>query len=133
VSQAQFLADASQWVVQAAFWSAAGFILWYSFWAPWFKSPIGRAIIALDSAIALACLPTVLGLIFGASLVMNPAFSWLTVAAFACIPVITVYRAWVVARIQLRAVSGGQPRRTLLARIRARHRQPESGDDADGS
>lgn len=103
MSEAQFLHDASEVVIQAAFWSALSFIAWYSLWAPWYRTPVGRAIVALDSAIALACFPTVLGLIFGASVIASPWFAWLTVAAFAAIPVITVYRGVIVFRIQRRA------------------------------
>lgn len=100
MTQAQSLRIASEWVVQLAFWSALAFIAWYSICAPWWRYPVGRAIVALDSAIALALGPAVLGLIFGASLVASPAFTWLTVAAFACIPVITIYRAVIIWHVQ---------------------------------
>jgi hypothetical protein len=105
MTQAEFLRDAAPVVVQAAFWSALAFTAWYSICAPWWRYSVGRAIVALDSAIALACLPTVLGLLFGAHLVASPFFSWLTVAAFAAIPVITTYRGVIVWRIQRRAAA----------------------------
>ena len=100
MTQAQFLADASEWVVQGAFWCSLAFIAWYSILAPWWRSSVGRAIIALDTAIALATLPSTIGLIFGAEVVASRFFQWLTVCAFACIPVITIWRCVIVWRLQ---------------------------------
>jgi hypothetical protein len=105
MSQAEFLHVASEVVVQAAFWSALAFIAWYSALAPWWRYSVGRAIVAMDSAIALATFPTTLGLIFGASVIASPFFTWLTVFAFGCIPVITTYRGVIVWRIQRRAAA----------------------------
>jgi hypothetical protein len=102
MSQAQFLADASRYVIQAAFWCSVGFVVWYSICAPWWRYPVGRAIVALDSAIALALGPSVLGLMFGVRLIASIIFSWLTVCAFAAIPAITIYRGWIVWRAQRR-------------------------------
>lgn len=103
MSQAEFLRDAAPVVVQAAFWSALAFIAWYTIWAKWWRYSVGRAIVAMDSAIALATFPTTLGLIFGASVIASSFYTWLTVAAFAAIPVITIYRGVIVWRIQRRA------------------------------
>lgn len=103
MSQAQFLHEASEVVIQAAFWCSLAFIAWYSALARWWKSSVGRAIVALDSAIALATLPTVLGLIFGAPLVASDFFTWLTVCAFGAIPVITTWRMVIVWKVQRRA------------------------------
>jgi hypothetical protein len=105
MSQAQFLHVAAEVVIQAAFWSALGFIALYSVIAPWPRYPIGRALVALDSAIMLATLPTVLGLYFGAGLVSGAFFQWLTVCAFGAIPVVTVWRMVIVWRIQRRAAA----------------------------
>jgi hypothetical protein len=107
MSQAQFLADASTVVVQAAFWSALAFIIWYSILAPWYRYPIGRALVALDSAIVLATLPSVLGMYFGASIIAWRGFAWLTVAAFGCIPLVTIWRGAIVFREQRRGARGG--------------------------
>jgi hypothetical protein len=96
---------ASEVVIQAAFWSALGFVVFYSLIAPWWRYSVGRAIVALDSAIALATFPTTLGRIFGASVVASRFYTWLTVAAFACIPIITIYRGVIVWRIQRRAAA----------------------------
>jgi hypothetical protein len=105
MTQAQFLHLASECVVQAAFWSALGFIAWYTLLASWWKYSIGRALVALDSAIMLATLPTVLGLLFGAHLVAGEFFQWLTVCAFGAIPLVTVWRGVIVWRIQRRAAA----------------------------
>ena len=128
MSQAQVLHDASEWVIQLAFWCSVAFPAWYSIWAPWWRYPVGRAIVALDAAIALATGPTTIGLIFGASVVASPFFTWLTVFAFGCIPVITVYRAVVVYQVQRRAAVEGRPRRTVLARISDQHNRPGEPD-----
>jgi hypothetical protein len=100
MSQAEFLRIASEWVIQGAFWCALAFIAWYSIIAPWWRLSIGRALVALDIAVALATLSTVLGLIFGPAAVAGPFFQWLTVAAFGAIPVITCWRMVIVWRVQ---------------------------------
>jgi hypothetical protein len=107
LTQAQVLHDVSEWVIQAAFWCSIAFPVWYTICAPWWRYPVGRAIVALDSAIALATGPTTIGLIFGASVVASSFFSWLTVFAFGCIPVITIYRGVVVWQVQRRGGSDG--------------------------
>jgi hypothetical protein len=132
VTQAQFLHTASEWVIQLAFWCSLAFPAWYSIWAPWWRNAVGRAIVALDSAIALATLPTVIGLDFGASVVASPFFSWLTVCAFACIPVITCWRMVIVYRVQRRPRVEGRPRRTVLARISDQHHHPGEPDSDAG-
>lgn len=132
MTQAQFLADASRWVIQAAFWSSLAFIAWYSAWAPWYRSSIGRAIVALDTAVALATFPAVLGLIFGVHLIASAFFSWLTVCAFGCIPVITCWRMVIVYRVQRRPFEAGRAPRTVLARMRDQHHQPGEPDSDAG-
>ena len=132
MTQAQFLADASRLVIQAAFWSSLAFIAWYSMWAPWYRSPIGRAIVALDGAVALAMFPSVLGLTFGMSVAGSDAFAWLTVCAFACIPVITCWRMVIVYRLQRRPLRAARPRRPVLARARGQHDGPGEPDSDAG-
>ena len=132
MTQAQFLADASKWVIQLAFWSSLAFPVWYSIWAPWWRSSIGRAIVALDSAIALATGPATIGLIFGASVVASPVFSWTTIFAFGCIPVITAWRMVIVFRVQRRPYLEGRPRRSVLARIGDQHHRPGEPDSDAG-
>ena len=132
MTQAEFLHAASEWVIQLAFWSSLAFVAWYSAWAPWWRSSIGRAIVALDSAVALATFPTVLGLIFGAAVVASAFFAWLTVFAFGCIPVITIWRMVIVYRIQRRPFVQGRPRRTVLARMQDQHNRPGEPDSDAG-
>lgn len=108
MSHAQFFAEASQWVVQAAFWCAIAFIAWYTICAPWWRSPVGRAIVALDAAIALTLLPSVAGLILGHRAVASGAYQWLTLCALACVPVITCWRMVIVWRIQRQADRDGR-------------------------
>lgn len=100
MTQAQLLHIASEWVIQLAFWCSVAFPVWYTICAPWWRYSAGRAIVALDSAIALATGPTVAGLIFGAPLVASAVFAWVTVAAFGCIPVIAIYRGVIVWQVQ---------------------------------
>jgi hypothetical protein len=108
MSQSGFLADAATWVVQCAFWSSVAFVAWYSLLAPWWRSAIGRAIVALDSAIALALLPSVLGLMLGRQAVASTAYQWLTVCALGCIPVITCWRMVIVWHLQRRGGRDGR-------------------------
>jgi hypothetical protein len=106
MNQSELLADAARWVVQGAFWSSLAFIGWYTACAPWYRSSVGRAIVAMDTAIALALLPSVLGLLLGRPAVASIAYQWLTVCALGCIPLITCYRMFVVLRIQRRGDRG---------------------------
>jgi hypothetical protein len=108
MSQSAFLMEAARWVVQCAFWSSVAFVGWYSLLAPWWRSAIGRAIIALDSAIALALLPSVLGLLFGEQLVASVTYQWLTVCALGAIPLITCWRMVIVWKLQRRGGTDGR-------------------------
>jgi hypothetical protein len=108
MSQHLFLAEAARWVVQCAFWSSIAFVGWYSLLAPWWRLPIGRAIVALDSAIAFALLPSVIGLLWGEQAVVSVIYQWLTVCALGCVPVITCWRMVIVWRIQKRGADSGR-------------------------
>jgi hypothetical protein len=104
MNHAQLQHDLSEWVIQCAWFSSLTFIVLYSSLAPWWKYRVGRAIISLDFALGIALTPTVIGLDFGASVVANPIWSWITIAAFGLIPVITMWRCFTIWRLQRRGI-----------------------------
>lgn len=85
-----------------AFFAALGFILLYTIVAPWWKSALGWSIVALDGSIALTLLPSVIHHWAGVSTADAPVFAWFTVGAFALVPMVIAWRAWILVRLQIR-------------------------------
>lgn len=83
-----------------AFFAAVAFIALYTAIAPWWRSPLGRNLVALDGSISLTLLPSVLHHALGVSSADTPAFAWFTVCAFALVPCVIAWRAWILCRIQ---------------------------------
>lgn len=90
-----------------AFFAAVAFIILYSAIAPWWRSPLGRNVVALDASISLTLLPSVIHHTFGVSTALDPIFTWFTVAAFAAVPLVIAWRAWILCRIQFGAPGAG--------------------------
>lgn len=93
-----------------AFCAAVAFIALYSAIAPWWRSPLGRNLVALDASISLTLLPSVLHHALGVSSADTPAFAWFTVLAFGFVPVVIVWRAWILCRIQFRRPGSDAPK-----------------------
>jgi hypothetical protein len=85
-------------LIRASFYGALAFVVAYSLMAPWWRSPMGRMIVALDASVALALLPGVLQLDFGVRL---PAWllTRITAAALTLIPVTILSRMWLLGRL----------------------------------
>lgn len=102
----RFVADYGEIVTLAAFFSAIGFIALYSFVAPWYKSTLGRSIVALDTAVALTVFPSVLHFLFGVTSLQSEAFAFFTLAAFSAIPIIIIWRGWLLWQLQTGSAHG---------------------------
>jgi hypothetical protein len=85
-------------LIRAAFYSALGFVVLYSTMAPWWRSPMGRMIVALDFAIVLTLLPDILMQDFGADLPAQVTLR-LTAAGIGTVVVTIISRAWLLGRI----------------------------------
>lgn len=92
-----------------AFCAAVAFIVLYSVIAPWWRSPLGRNVVALDASISLTLLPGVVHHFFGVSTALDPYFAWFTVLAFGAVPLVIAWRAWILCRIQFGATGGDRP------------------------
>jgi len=81
-----------------AFFSTLTFLVGYSLLAPWWRSPVGRAVASLDMALLLALLPSALHLLFGLN-VSYPWFAWYYGGSLFLVSAITLWRLaviWVV-------------------------------------
>ena len=97
----RFVADYGEIVTLAAFFAAVGFVTLYTYLAPWYKSSLGRSIVALDSALALTVLPSVLHFLFGVSVLESKPFAIFALSSFTTIPLIIVWRGYLLWRIQV--------------------------------
>ena len=89
----------------AAFWAALIFISTYTVLAPWWRTSIGRTIVAMDAGIMLTLLPAVLHLYLGVS-EGSPSYAWFTLCAFLLVPSSILWRTWVMVRVhRLRPLS----------------------------
>lgn len=83
------------------FCTSIAFIVLYSVLAPWWRSPLGRNLIAFDAVLSLTLLPSVIHHALGATSAEDTAFAWFTVSAFAAVPVVIGWRAVIMIRMQL--------------------------------
>lgn len=88
-----------QLVLQVTFFCCWGFIGVTSFYWPWWQNQVGWSITLKSAAIGLALLPAMMHEWFGADQ-RQPFMEWLAVAALAAIPLILIWRAVVIYRIQ---------------------------------
>lgn len=85
-----------------SFWSSIVFIVGYTLISPWWRYVVGRAIVALDSAITLTLLPSALKYMFG----INPRlsfFAWYGGFSLTLVGLIALWRLWVIWRVQVDA------------------------------
>jgi hypothetical protein len=103
VTQAQLVADLTNDVIMAAFAAALLFIVAYSVLAKWWASSIGRALVMLDTGLALVLGPLVLHRLFGLTLVTSIGYAWYDLISLALVAGATLWRTAIVVREQLRA------------------------------
>lgn len=89
-------------IIVITFVASLAFVALYSAVARWWLSPWGRNIVALDSALALTLLPSVIHHTFGVNTVDSPFFAWFTLGSFALVPVVIVWRMAILLGRQLR-------------------------------
>jgi hypothetical protein len=102
MSQAQLAATLTSDAVIVAFAASVLFVAVYSSMAPWWRSQIGRALVALDTGLALALAPIVMHRLAGLD-VTSLAFAWYYFASLTLVAGATVWRTWIVAKTQWQA------------------------------
>jgi hypothetical protein len=83
------------------FCASLAFIVLYSLVAPWWRSALGRNLVAFDATLALTLLPSVIHHAFGATSAESTFFAWFTITAFALVPCVITWRAVIMVRMQL--------------------------------
>lgn len=86
-------------IALVAFVTNVLFVVVYSLLGPWWDTELGRNIVAMDSALALALLPAVLHDLFGWTTATSVGFGWFVDAALGCVPVIVVWRLVILVRL----------------------------------
>jgi hypothetical protein len=105
VSQAQLLADASNVLVLVIFTVSVLFTPVVSLYWPWWKNDLGRSIVSKSIAMALVFLFPALHLMFDGEFRTAP-YQWFELACFALVPVIFVWRAVAIWRLQRNGARG---------------------------
>jgi hypothetical protein len=77
---------------------ALAFVAMYSVVARWWRSEVGRNIMALMGVIAAVLVLSTIRIIFGD----NSWFAWLRLGVFAGVPVVLARRLWLLWRVQVR-------------------------------
>lgn len=96
---ARLQADILAVIVQAAFWTSLAFIPAASLIWPWWRTPLGRALVSMDVLIVLAFLPAVLRRVAGIP-ASSAGFAWFNLGVLALVPLRTVWLAVIIWRIQ---------------------------------
>jgi hypothetical protein len=102
MSQAQLVTDLTNDMVMAAFVASVLFIAAYSLLAPWWKSEIGRALIAMDAGLSLTLAPSVLHRVLGLTLTDSLGFAWYFCGTLTVVAAATLWRTVIIVRTQLR-------------------------------
>lgn len=95
--------------VVATFCCSLAFIALYTLVAKWWRSPLGRNLVAFDASLSLTLLPSVVHHAFGVSSALSEPFAWFTLGAFAAVPCVIVWRAVILVRMQLGGLHEDDP------------------------
>lgn len=109
MTQAQFVAAATQDVVLVAFLGSVAFVVVYSLMAPWWRSAIGRALVMMDGSLALALAPSTLHQLTGITIVASIGFAWYYLVTLTMVAASTLWRTWIIYRVQRPAAAPPAP------------------------
>jgi len=93
------MADIADTAIQATFWTSLLFIIALGKIFPWWQHWYGRAMITIDILLVVSFAPAVAHL-FDPALARDQWFDWLSITAFACIPLRTGWLLWAIWKIQ---------------------------------
>lgn len=102
MTQAHLLADLTDDVVVLAFAASVAFIAVYTVLAAWWRSEIGRALVALDAGLVLTLAPAVLHRLFGLSIFYTLGFAWYYLISLSFVAGATIWRTVIVIKTQVR-------------------------------
>lgn len=100
MTQAQFVAEATRVAVIAAFLASLLFIAVYTALASWWRTPIGRALVAMDGSLALALAPSAAHFLLGLTISASPGFAWYFLGSLTLVAASTIWRTWIIYRAQ---------------------------------
>lgn len=96
----QFVVMFDEWWSSVTFVVAAIFVLYYGLAAPWYKTPFGQALIAIDLGLAVATFPTAMYFMFGLNIADNRVLQWVTIVVAAIVPLAIAYRTFTLWKIR---------------------------------
>lgn len=99
-------ADAS---VIAAFVSSVLFVVYYTWRAPWWRYRVGRAMVSLDLALALALLPSFLRLTLHFS-AADQFYDWYLTCSLFFVAFVTLWRMYTIRYVQTHPGSDSAPK-----------------------
>jgi hypothetical protein len=99
MSQDQWITLCFKVIEVSALVTITGFVACYSWWARWYRDPVGRTIVLKDIALALVLIPSILSIFFSFNRLTSHIAAWFDVGSFALVPVIMVWRVVVFRRI----------------------------------
>ena len=103
MTQARLLADLTDDMVMVAFFASVLFVVAYTALASWWKSPIGRALVMMDTGLALVLAPLVLHRLLGLTLLTSISYAWYYLLSLSLVAGATLWRTVIIVRVQLRA------------------------------
>lgn len=100
MTQVHFIAAATRDMVVAAFFASLVFIAAYSALASWWRSSIGRALVAMDGSLALTLAPLAAHQVFGLTTTASAGFAWYYLVSISLVAASTLWRTWIIYRAQ---------------------------------
>jgi len=91
--------DVADSAIITAFLCSIIFILGYTWLAPWWHYPVGRALISLDAALLTTLLPSVIRLVFRVN-GHTVFFTWYTAASIFLVAAATLWRLKTINHVQ---------------------------------
>jgi hypothetical protein len=93
MTQDQWIILAFKVAVVSGFASIAGWVVLYSFLAPWWESPIGRTLVAKSVLIALLFVPTGLSLFFHLNRLDSVVAGWVDAGLIGLVTPVMIWRS----------------------------------------
>lgn len=118
MSWQEFYLHWEEWWFPVTFIVSALFVLYYGITAPWYRTPFGRALIAVDAGLMVSTFPEFVNIVFHSHVYDNEYVAWVIIVIASFVPVAIVYRI-----ITLWAVRNKEFWKSLRIKLRS------SGDD----
>lgn len=90
----QFVLDFNKWWSIVTFMSAVLFLSYYTLTAPWWKTPFGRALVAMDFGVGMAVTPGFLFYVFNINIMSDRGTAAVIMVGLTAVPTIIIYRLY---------------------------------------